>query len=80
MRRKPPSLPSSVALAALCLALLAGCGQKGPLVRPGTHTAPVVVRAPQGAAATPATPEAAPAAPVTPAKNPDDDSSAAPRP
>lgn len=57
------------------LALLAGCGQKGPLVLPDTHTAsPVVIRGP--AAQPPARPgDAAP----PPAKPRADDPDAPPQ-
>ncbi|HXQ63577.1 MAG TPA: lipoprotein [Steroidobacteraceae bacterium] len=81
MRLQPPTRSSTLALAALCSVLLAGCGQKGPLVRPGTRAAaPVVIRAPAGATTAPADPGTAPAAPATPAKNPDDDPNAPARP
>jgi predicted small lipoprotein YifL len=48
----------------LALASLAGCGQKGPLVRPGTHPPTKAAGAPAGAAAAPdaATPPASAAA------------------
>jgi predicted small lipoprotein YifL len=84
MRIPPPSRRFSRALAALGLALLAGCGQKGPLVRPGTGTGtPVVIRGPGGTAtaptsAAPPVPGTAPEAPRTPAKNPGDEPDAPP--
>ncbi|HXQ31999.1 MAG TPA: lipoprotein [Steroidobacteraceae bacterium] len=82
MRLQPLTRPCNLALAALCFALLAGCGQKGPLVRPSTRAAaPVVIHAPGDAATAPADPGAAPAASaVTPAQKPDDDPNAPPRP
>ncbi len=56
----------SLALAAAALCLLAGCGQKGPLVRPTrTPTTRVVIRTP---AATP--PPAAPQEPRPPTDAP----------
>ncbi len=61
-------------LAALvALALLAGCGQKGPLVLPSRATAPVVIRTPPTDAPTPATPPA-------PRQPGDDQDPPAPRP
>ena len=55
------------------LALLAGCGQKGPLVRPSRATPPVVIR-------TPPTADAAPATPPAPRQPGDDQDPPAPRP
>jgi predicted small lipoprotein YifL len=59
----------------VALALLAGCGQKGPLVLPESRSTPVVIRARDTAApaATPAAP-AAPAAPTAKPKDPADES------
>jgi hypothetical protein len=58
----------------VALALLAGCGQKGPLVLPGKHPktpvaapAPAPAAAPDAASATPAAPAPTDATPV-PAK------------
>jgi predicted small lipoprotein YifL len=45
----------------LTLASLAGCGQKGPLVRPGTHPPATAAGVPAGAAS------AVPVAPAAPA-------------
>ena len=44
--------------ALVAFALLAGCGQKGPLVRPSRATALVVSRTPPTDATAPATPPA----------------------
>jgi len=64
------------------LALLAACGQKGPLVLPG-HKPKAVVAAPAQPQPPAATPGAAPAEqPATPEAKPDpskDDSTATPR-
>ena len=59
--------------ALVVLALLAGCGQKGPLVRPSRATATVVIR-------TPPTDAAAPATPPAPRQPGDDQDPPAPRP
>ena len=62
--------------ALVVLALLAGCGQKGPLVRRSRATAAVVIRTPPTGAATPATP----ATPPAPRQPGDDQDPPAPRP
>jgi hypothetical protein len=88
MRVLPLTRRSGLALATLSIALIGGCGQKGPLVKPTTRApAPVVIRAPGGtagapaSAAAPAGPAAAPAAPAaTQPKQPDDDPHAPARP
>ena len=50
---------SALALGAVLLAALPGCGQKGPLVRPSrSPTTPVVIRAPAPADAPAAKPDA----------------------